>query len=121
VDASVDKVSVDDKGNTHFEVSISGLNGQRAAGGFVGFLAPSGVIGATFDFLVDPKGTVVLLGGEAKSFPSISIFSYSGSDSKDIAEQKESDSSDDLKKPMLDIKPDPLSGCAFANKNFCFI
>jgi hypothetical protein len=122
VQASVDQVVVDSGGNTHFDVSISGVNGQKAAGGPVGFFAPPGTIGATFDFLVDPKGTVVLVGGEAKSYPSISIFSYSGGKTTDLWEQKESGDSNDLNKPMQNIiVPDTFSGCAFANKNFCFI
>ena len=122
VDASIQNVTVDQKGNIHFDVSVSGLNGQKAGGGPVGFFAPSGTIGATFDLLVDPKGTVVLKGGEAKSYPSISIFSYSDGKPKDVWEQKESGDPGDLNKPMQKITlPDTESGCAFANKNFCFI
>lgn len=100
VNAKIDNISIDSKGDISFELSVSGLNGQKAAGGFVGALAPSGTIDAKFDFLVDPKGTVVLVGAEAKKYPSISVFSYSGSTTNDLFEQKESGDPGDLNKPM---------------------
>ncbi len=101
-------IYVDKAGNVHFTVEISALNGQAASGGLVGMFAPSGTINMAFEFLVDPKGTVILLGGRAKTFPSISIFSYSNGSINDLFEQTESGHSSDLNKPMQNI-PSPKS------------
>lgn len=80
------------------------LNGHAAAGNS---LAPQSWIEYTFNFLVDPKGTVVLTGGEAKTYPSISIFSYSNGKTNDLFEQTESRSAAGLDKPAQSIDTGP--------------
>ena len=54
----------------------------------------------SFEFLVDPSGQVVLVGGSSKAFPSVSVFSYSGDTTTDLFEQTESGNVDDLDKPV---------------------
>jgi hypothetical protein len=101
VHASIDNTSTDKNGNIHFGVTVYGENGHEAAGNP---FAPGGWIEMHFEFMVDPKGTVVLVGGTSKTYPSISVFSYSSDGkSKDLFEQKESGNPDDLNKPQQNI------------------
>jgi RHS repeat-associated protein len=90
---------VDDRGNLHFEVDVRGLNGFAANGSSA---APQGWIEMQFYFLVDPKGTVVLLEAKSKTYPSVSVFSYSDGKTIDLFEQNESGYPGDLDKPMRD-------------------
>lgn len=108
--AQISNQSADVGGNIHFTLSVFGLNGQSAAGNP---LAPQSWIEYTFNFIVDPKETVVVEGGKAKVFPSISIFSYSNGKSSNLWEQTESKDVRDLDKPARSInigppKADPI-------------
>ena len=100
--------STDDKGNIHFGITVNALNGQAASGQTA---APQGWIEMHFEFQVDPNGRVVVTGGNAKTYPSVSIFSYSSDGStNDLFEQRESGNPDDLTKPTRDIKTFPAKG-----------
>jgi hypothetical protein len=83
--AQLSSQSVDSSGSIHFTLSTFGLNGQAAAGNP---LAPQSWIEYTFNFIVDPKGTVVLSGRTSKAFPSISVFSYSNGKTTDLFRKK---------------------------------
>jgi len=74
-------------------------------------------IDMTFDILVDSNGTVMVLDGQAKTYPSISIFSYQGSDITDLFEQKESGNPGDLTKPMRHIPGGDIAGGDFQGLN----
>jgi hypothetical protein len=56
-----------------------------------------------FYFLVDPKGTVVLLDYNSKPYPSVSVFSYVDGMTSDLAEKTESSNPNDLNMPMRDM------------------
>ena len=89
--------SVDSNGNVTFTVTVYGQNGQSAAGNK---LAPGGWIEMQFTFKVKPDGTVQIVEGSAKKYPSISIYSYSSSGAvSDIFQQTESGNDNDLNKP----------------------
>jgi RHS repeat-associated protein len=94
-------VYMDNDGNLHFEVDVRGLNGFAASGNK---LAPQGWIEMQFDFLVDPDGTVFLLEAKSKSYPSVSVYSYSHGQTTDLFQQNESGNPDDLNKPMQDMQ-----------------
>ena len=79
---------------------MRGLNGF-AAHGYTS--APQSWIEMQFYFLVDPKGTVVLLEAKSKTYPSVSVFSYSDGKTSDLIEQNESGNPNDLDKPMRDM------------------
>lgn len=118
--------SVDSDGNIHFTLTTFGLNGHAASGNPA---APQSWIEYTLDFLVDPNGTVVITGGKAKKFPSVSAFSYSNGNTSDLFEQSESGDVHDLDKPAQDLnlappKSDPVQEdqqrqCAEENHAAC--
>jgi hypothetical protein len=112
VSSGVTSVFKDDDGNLHFELIMTGLNGQAVAAGPIGYFAPQGLISIQFDFMVDPQGHVILLdSSKTKTYPSISVFSYSpDGDTDDVFQQKESKSSDDLQNPMRNIPIQTDSG-----------
>jgi RHS repeat-associated protein len=124
--AGITHQSTDDEGNIHFGISVYALNGQAASGQTA---APQGWIEMHFEFQVDPNGTVVLTGGTSKTYPSVSVFSYSSDGStNDLFEQRESGNPGDLNKPVQNIKRQALSDpiredaqrqCALGNPAAC--
>jgi RHS repeat-associated protein len=100
--------SVDAKGDITFTLDVRGLNGQAAMGNP---MAPQGWIEMHFTFLVKPDGTVKLVKGSTKQYPSISVYSYSSNGkSRDLFQQTESGNPADLSKPASPVdvlKPSP--------------
>ena len=118
--------SVDSDGNVTFTLNVYGQNGQAAAGNL---LAIQGWIEMQFTFRVKPDGTVELVDGSAKKYPSVSIYSYSSNgSSSDIFQQTESGNPNDLNMPRSGINPPKPSAstqedidrlCALGNPAAC--
>lgn len=99
--------TIDSQGNISFTLMVYALNGHAAAGSK---RAPQSWIEMQFKFVVKPDGTVHLVAGKTKKYPSISIYSYSSQGIRDIWQQKESGVVNDLDKPMSKINPGKKPG-----------
>ncbi len=69
---------------------------------------------------VTADGKVSVVGGSAKKFPSVSIYSYQSDGSiSDVYQQKESGNINDLNKPMSPVQEDANRQCALGNPAAC--
>ena len=109
-------------GSTTFTIHVYGENGYEAD--HVPF-APGGWIEMVFTLKVAADGTVTVVGGSAKDFPSVSIYAYQANgNTKDVYQKTESGDIDDLNKPMKPVRPDPVKEdasrqCANGNPAAC--
>ena len=86
------KPAVDDKGNTHFNVSTSATNGFGAS------LFPS--IDLSINLVVTPEGKVGIEGGKRDGYPSLEVYSYDSTGNvTEILTMRET-KDEDLKPPM---------------------
>jgi len=129
IESSIEEKHVDKKGTLSFTLHTEGLNGFWWAP----VPAPQGAIDHTILFKVAKDGTVLIDGGLRKAFPSLEVWVYDDKGNATkllfIQEHKKEDLE---RRPDQEIPPTltpqdrsvsevPPSGCAFGNKNFCFI
>jgi RHS repeat-associated protein len=86
------KPSVDDKGNTHFNVTTSATNG------FGGSIFPS--IDLSINVIVTSDGKVGIEGGRRDGYPSLEVYSYDAKGNPTEVLTKTETKPEDLKPPM---------------------
>jgi RHS repeat-associated protein len=113
----IDGLQKGSDGSTTFTVHVYGENGYEAAH-IPG--APGGWIEMAYTLKVTSDGKVSVVGGSAKKFPSVSIYSYQSNGSiSDVYQQKESGNINDLNKPMSPLQDDADRLCALGNPAAC--
>jgi len=113
----IDGIQKGSDGSTTFTVHVYGENGYEAAH-IPG--APGGWIEMVYTLKVTADGKVEVVGGSAKNFPSVSIYSYQSNGSiSDVYQQKESGNINDLNKPMSPVQEDANRKCVLGNPAAC--